>query len=170
MAKKPRKTRPTTPSSYENIEKVKGFISRKRNPWKNTEKPGKAFRESLDDPRGRYAPLVARAILERVKPIVAQRKKDQEKIYLHTVDEEIPPSVAAVVSEAIEFYCDLLLPIDSTPFDRLVDDDIPAIRPWWVPHTEYHAERRPVKEYNKKLLERVKEILAEEDGPPSEEG
>lgn len=72
-------------------------------------------------------------LLDRMRPIVSQKLKDTHNIFLHTCDDpeayevgrrkSAPnhrrPSLQACLEEAIELYCDLHCPIETTPLERL---------------------------------------------------
>ena len=67
-----------------------------------------------------YGPLI-----ERLNPIIAYRLKTSAYSRCHTLDQEKEhkPTQQALVNEALEFYLDLIAPIESTPADRMLDHD-----------------------------------------------
>ena len=68
-----------------------------------------------------YRITIPNALLHRIRPIVAQYKKDSDYIHIHTIDADLHPSATSLITDAIELYCDLHIPIETTPIERLTD-------------------------------------------------
>ena len=64
-------------------------------------------------------------LLNRLIPIVAYRMKNRVWSRLHSIDQERErkPSMPTLTNEALEFYLDLIAPIESTPADRMADSE-----------------------------------------------
>ncbi len=59
--------------------------------------------------------------MDRAKPILAQIKKDGEKLYLHTVGRDAHVTMSSLASMAVELVADMYSPIDSTPAMRTAE-------------------------------------------------
>ena len=61
------------------------------------------------------------SVFERLRPIVAQRQKDGHKTHIHTSSYDVPyrTTLRSMINEAVEYICDLYIPIESTPPERL---------------------------------------------------
>jgi hypothetical protein len=84
------------------------------------------------------------ALHARMQPIVAQRQKDNRPVFLHTFHDPDKlqykwgnkPAFNTLCNEAIEFYCDLHIPIPTTPVDRLTTAGKLTIE--HLPRDDYH--------------------------------
>ena len=89
-------------------------------------------------------------LYERMRPIVAQRKKDSEFVFLHTLDNPDllhqdrrltrRSSFQSLALEAIEFWCDMHIPIETTPIQRLTAKGRQALE--FLPTDDYHPPKR----------------------------
>jgi len=70
-----------------------------------------------------YSVRVPTPLVMRFKPITAQRHKDHQGVYLHTMNKELPVGQENIMLEGIEFYADLHLPISTTPIERVARED-----------------------------------------------
>jgi len=96
-------------------------------------------------------PLTIEAdILSRIVPLVAQRKKDCAYVYTHTNDKLYRPTIRAICEEAIEFYADIHLPIDTTPNELVVSTGIPN-KVEKLPHSGWYTIKTTLREYFPKL-------------------
>ena len=85
-------------------------------------------------------------ILDRIIPIIAQRRKDGDFVYLHTTDELRRPCTSSIVSEALEFYCDLYMPCPSTP-KKLIASTGCEVPIKTCPHTGWYTPDRLLAKY-----------------------
>ena len=93
---------------------------------------------------------VPKEIASRLTPLIAQRKKDANHVYLHTIDHMVPPSAISLICEAVEFYCDLYQPIDSTPKKLLANTEVPVTIKT-CPHTGWYEPDKMLRIYWKSL-------------------
>ncbi len=109
----------------------------------------------------REAAIMAQALeipqylLDRLQPLVAQRQKDYEEVYLHELDKWAPPSRSTILQEAIEWYCDLHNPIDTTPAHRLPDKE-GNIDLKVTPHSDILPKERSIAEQQQRIAELFK--------------
>jgi len=130
-----------------------GYLRPARSPAAQEERNPTLMPPPKDD---RWKIKIPACLVARIRPIVAQRKKDTDPVYLHTSDEELAPSLTALICEAIEYYCDLLLPISTTPCQRITAAH-ERIKLSWLPHSEWKASLVPAAEYNAKLIRSIME-------------
>ena len=83
--------------------------------------------------------------------IAVQRRKDREEIYIHTTDKWHKPGVAGIFFEAVEWYCDLMNPIGSTPAHLLADPDTGEIDMSVVAHCDVLPSEVKVSSYRKRF-------------------
>ena len=98
-----------------------------------------------------HAIRVPQPLIERMARIASQRRKDREKIYIHTTDKWHSPSIRGIFFEAIEWYCDLLNPIDTTPAHLLADPDTGEIDLSVVAHSDVLPSEVKITSYRKRF-------------------
>ena len=103
-----------------------------------------------------HAIKVPQPLIERMGRIAVQRRKDREKIYIHTTDKCHKPSVAGIFFEAIEWYCDLMNPIGTTPAHLLADPDTGEIDMSIVAHSDTLPSEVKISTYRKRFTTKPK--------------
>lgn len=94
--------------------------------------------------------IIPKYLLNRLEPLVAQRRKDGERVYLHEEDKQILASRVTLIYEAIEWYCDLHNPIDTTPCHRLPDND-GKLDLQVTPHSDTLPMERSIADHQRKV-------------------
>jgi hypothetical protein len=86
----------------------------------------------------------------RFDPLVAQRRKDYEEVYLHQEEKWMPPSRQTLIYEALEWYCDLHNPIDTTPAHRLPYPD-GHLDLQVTPHSDILPSERSIADHQRRI-------------------
>ncbi|MHC4686858.1 MAG: hypothetical protein ACYTEW_21490 [Planctomycetota bacterium] len=100
--------------------------------------------------------------------IAEQRRKDHDGIYIHTTDKWHKPGIAGIFFEAVEWYCDLLNPIETTPAHLLADPDTGEIDMSIVAHSDTLPCEVKISEYRKRFGSQVPRTRCAHCGKPVE--